>query len=218
MRLDLNKKPEGEWCSFNESCGKGDGVTKDFKLPYGPDETRGTIVLRNFDIAAPDGRLLTMNDKDGTILRDEPDGYHFEVRNEKELWVVFDRAPVDGTRISVSCLGRQVGDAFKILPMSTLLNKRIQDKQPAIFRGAAKDRANVTTNDLHEAGRVSFQELVVDWAGVNDPGGAPIPCTTENKKKLLDDMDAMFLGVFVSNRSSALRAERISSIERDSSD
>lgn len=218
MRLDLMKKPEGTWCSFNEFCGTGDGVAKEFKTPIPADEARAVIVLRNFDIAQPDGRLVTMNDKDGTILKDDPDGYRFETRNENELWVVFDRAPSLGTRISVSCLGRQVGDAFKILPMSTLLGKKISDKQPAIFRAPARERENVTSNDLQEAGRVSFDHLVVDWSGITDGEGRALPCTPENKKLFLDNMDAMFFGIFASNRAAAIRAERISALDKDSSD
>lgn len=218
MRLDLMKKPEGVWASFNERCGTGDGVGKEFMAPFKASEARSVLVLRNFDIAASDGRLVTMNDKDGTILRDEPDGYHFETRNEDEFWIVFDRAPVLNAKIWASCLGREVGEAFKILPMSTLLGKKINDKQPAIFRGPAKGRENVTSADLQEAGRVSFSELVVDWMGVKDPSEQPVPCTPESKKALLDNMDAMFLGIFASNRASAIRAENISGFEKDSSD
>jgi len=217
MRLDLMKKPEGTWCSFNEFCGKGDGATKEFKTPIPAAEARAILVLRNFDLASPDGRIVTMNDKDGTILKDEPDGYHFETRDEA-LWVVFDRAPALGTRISVSGLGRQVGDSFKVLPMSTLLGKKISDKQPAIFRGSPKDRDKVTSNDLQEAGRVSFEMLVVDWSGVTDMDDKPLPCTSDNKKAFLDNADAMFFGIFASDRASAIRAERINTFESNSSD
>jgi hypothetical protein len=217
MRIDLLKKPEGTWCSFNEFCGVGDGVTKEFKTPIPAAEARAVLVLRNFDIVPPDGRLVAMNDKDGTILRDEADGYRLEPR-EADLWVVFDRAPALNVRVSVSGLGRQVGDAFRILPMSTVIGKRIADKQPAIFRGPARDRDKVTSNDLQEAGRVSFSELVVDWAGITDGDDKPLPCTSENKKIFLDNADAMFFGIFASNRASAIRAERINSLDKDSSD
>lgn len=217
MRIDLFKKPEGTWCSFNELCGKGDGATKEFKTPIPAAEARGVLVLRNFDLASPDGRVVTMNDKDGTILKDEADGYHFETRDEM-LWVIFDRAPALDVRVSVSGLGREVGDAFKVLPMSTLLGKKISDKQPAVFRGSSKDREKVTSNDLQEAGRVSFDMLVVDWKGITDLEDKPLPCTSENKKCFLDNADAMFFGIFVSNRASAIRAERINAFESNSSD
>jgi hypothetical protein len=217
MRIDLMKKPEGTWCSFNESCGTGDGVNKEFKTPVPAAEARGVLVFRAFDIVQSDGRVVTMNDKDGTILRDDKDGYRLETR-ETELWIVFDRAPALGVKVWVSCLGRQVGEAFNILPMSTLLGKKIAEGQPAIFRGPAKDRVNVTSNDLQEAGRVSFMELVTDWTGVDDVNGNPIACSAASKKSLLDNMDAMFLGIFASNRASAIRAERIQGLDKDSSD
>src|SRR3974377_116056 len=168
MRLDLIKKPEGTWCSFNEFCGTGDGAAKDFKAPFSSSEARSVLVLRNFDLVQPDGRLVTMNDKDGTILRDEPAGYRFETPEDDTLWVVFDRAPALNVRVSMSCIGRRVGDSFKVLPLSTVLGKKISDKQPAIFRGSVKDREKVTSNDLQEAGRISFDMPVVDWPGITD--------------------------------------------------
>lgn len=218
MRLDLMKKPEGTWCSFNEFCGNGDGVTKEFATPIPASKARAILVLRDFNFVSPDDRVVVMNEKDGTILKDDPDGYHFETRNGDELWIVFDRAPALNTRISVSGLGRQVGDAFKILPMSTLLGKKISDKQPAIFRGPAKDRDKVTSNDLQEAGRVSFEFLVADWSGITDGDDKPLPCTPENKKLFLDNADAMFFGLFVTNRASAIRSENINAFEQNSSD
>lgn len=217
MRIDLFKKPEGTWCSFNEFCGTGDGATKEFKTPIPAADAKSVLVLRNFDFVAPDGRLVTMNDKDGTIIKDEADGYHFETR-DGDLWVVFDRAPALNVRVSVSGLDREVGDAFKILPMSTLLGKKISDKQPAIFRGPAKDREKVTSNDLQEAGRVSFDLLVVDWRGVTDMDDKPLPCTSENKKLFLDNADAMFFGLFASNRASEIRSARINAFDQNSSD
>jgi hypothetical protein len=234
MRLDLIKKPEGVWASFNEFCGTGDGVTKEFKIPIPASEARSVLVLRDFEMVAPAGRLIAKNEKDGTILSDEPNGYKLERRggglkvptdddltpdqSGDELWIVFDQAPFFEVHVSVSGLGRKVGDAFCILPMSTLLQKKIQEKQPKIFRGPAKERDNVTQLDLQEAGRVSFQELVVGWTGITGGDDAPLPCNAETKGLFLDRKDAMFFGLFVSNRSSAIRAEGIQSQSKDSSD
>ena len=217
MRLDLLKKPEGEWASFGEPCGVGDAATKEFKLPFPASEARSVIVLQNFNIVGSDDRLVVMNDKDGTILRDEPNGYQLQTRGE-EMWVVFDRAPALEVKITVSCLGRKSENAFKVLPMSTLLGKKISAGQPAIFRGPAKDRDKVTSNDLQEAGRVSFMELVQDWHGIQNTDGTELPCTPEMKKAFLDSLDAMFFGIFVSNRASAIRSERINQLDKDSSD
>jgi hypothetical protein len=215
MRLDLDKKPQGEWASFNEGCGTGDGTTLEFKVPFPPADARSLLVLRDFAMVLPDNRLVEKNELDGTILKDEPDGYRLEERNG-ELLIVFDRPPAFDVRVSVSSLGRQVGDAFKILPMSTVLQKKIQEKQPASLRG--RDRNAVSVLDLQEAGRVSFMELVVDWTGITDGADKPLPCDTENKKLFLDQKDAMFFGLFVSNRSAAIRAERINEFAKDSSD
>jgi hypothetical protein len=217
MRLDLNKKPEGVWASFNEYCGTGDGVTKEFKTPIPASEARSVLVMRDFEFLGADQRIVVKNEKDGTILSDEPDGYKLETRNETELWVVLDRPLGREVKLLISGLGRQVGDAFKVLPMTTLLQQKIREKQPAIFRAPAKDRDKTTQQDLQEAGRVGFEYLVVDWISV-DTGASPPPCTSENKKAFLDQNDAMFFGLFVSNRSAAIRAEQITSHSKDSSD
>jgi hypothetical protein len=218
MRLDLIKKPGGVWASFNESCGTGDGTNKEFRTPIPASRARSVLVMRGFGMLAPDNRLVVMNEKDGTILRDEPDGYKLETRGEDELWIAFDRAPVFEMPVSVSGLGRQVGDAFKVLPMGTLLQQKIREKQPKIFRAPPKERDNVTDADIQEAGRVNFMELVVDWSGITGADEAPLPCTPENKKAFLDLKDAQFFGLFVSNRSAAIRAEGINSFSGDSSD
>jgi hypothetical protein len=217
MRLDLNRKPEGVWASFNETCGTGDGVTKEFKTPIPASEARSILVMRDFEFLGADQRIVVKNEKDGTILSDEPDGYKLETRNETELWVVLDRPLGREVKLLVSGLGRQLGDAFKVLPMTTLLQQKIREKQPAIFRAPAKDRDKTTQQDLQEAGRVGFEYLVVDWISV-DTGASPPPCTSENKKAFLDQNDAMFFGLFVSNRSAAIRAEQITSHSKDSSD
>lgn len=214
MRLDLSRKQTGEWASFNESCGSGDGQNCEFKCPFPAAEARSVLVLRDFGMIAPDNRLVEKNEMDGTILRDIADGYRLEERGT-ELWIVFDRPPAFDSRVSVSCLGREVGDAFKILPMNTVLQKKIQEKQPASLRG--RDRNAVSVLDLQEAGRISFMELVEDWTGITD-GKNPLPCNTENKKLFMDQSDAMFFGLFVSNRAAAIRAERINTFGKDSSD
>lgn len=218
MRLDLNRKPDGEWCSFGEFCGTGDGVTKEFKAPIAASEARAVLVMRDFDMVAPDGRIVEKNELDGTILTDTPDGYKLETRNETELWVVFDQAPSFETRVTVSGLGRKVGIAFRIIPTNTVLQKRIKDKQPAIFRAPAKEMLNVTVNDLQEGGRVTFMELVVDWIGVTGEDDQPLPCNAEMKKIFLDQADAMVFGAFVGGRSSAIRKEKITLFAKDSSD
>ena len=217
MRLDLNRKPEGEWCSFNEYCGTGNGEQKEFRTPIPASEARSVLVMRDFEFLGADQRIVVSNEKDGTILRDDLDGYKFETRNETELWIVLDRPLGREVKLSVSGLGRQVGDAFKVLPMSTWLQQKIREKQPAIFRAPAKDRDKTTQQDLQEAGRVGFMSIVVDWNGIEGEGG-PIPCDDLGKKIFLDQKDAMFFGLFVSNRSAAARAEQITSHSKDSSD
>jgi hypothetical protein len=218
VRLDLNKKPEGVWCSFNEKCGTGDGVTKEYKTPIPASEARSVLVMRDFEFLGADQRIVVINSKDGTIISDEPDGYRLETRNETELWVVLDQALGREAKLSVSGLGRQVGDAFKVLPMSTNLQQKMREKQPAIFRAPAKDRDKATQQDMQEAGRVGFMFLVEDWLGVNGTDGSPISCTPETKKAFLDEKDATFFGLFVSHRSAAVRTEQLTSYSKDSSD
>lgn len=218
MRLDLVKKAEGTWTSFNEPCGFGDGVTKEFKTPILATEGRSVLVIRSaraFEMLDPANRLVFMNEKTGEILRDDPDGYKLETRGgEPYLWIVFDRAPGFKVRVSVSCLGRQVGDCFKVLPMSTSLKKRIYEKQPEIFR-KRDSKVIPSDNDLAELGRVTFQALVTDWGGIEGENG-PLPCDTESKELFLNQKDSTFFGLFVSNRSAELRAEGMNSFATDS--
>ncbi len=220
MRLELSRKPEGEWASFNEICTppQGDGSNKEFRSPIPASEARSVLVMRGFFMMAPDNRLTVTNQKTGSIERDDPDGYKLETRGEDELWIVFDRAPAFEELVSVSGLGRKVGDAFKILPASTFMQQKIREKQPAIFRGPVKDRENVTQQDLQEGARTNFEFFVVDWVGVVDDQGAPLPCTPETKKAFLDQKDAQFFGLFVSNRAGAIRADQIQTHAKDSSD
>ena len=217
MRLDLNKKNEGEWCSFNEFCGRGDGKLREFKTPIPPAEAREILVMRDFEMLLPDGRLIIYNDKNGGILKDEADGYTLDVRPEGELWIVFDKPPAFGQRVNVSGLGRKVGDAFKILPMTTVVSKKLSEKKPESLRKVSK-RADILDTDLEDAGRLNFMELVVDWVGVCDGAGAPVPCNEETKKGFINETEGLFFGMFVTNRAKALRAERISRHEGDSRD
>lgn len=218
MRLDLSKKHEGTWASFNESCSPalGDGTNKDFRVPIPTAEIRALLVLRGFEMMATDGRLVVTNEKDGTILKDEPDGYKTEVR-DGDTWIIFDKAPAFGVPVRVSSLGRKVDDAFKVIPLTTVLQRKIREKQPAIFRGTMKDLQKMTQQDAQEGARVSFEYLLVDWISV-DTGDSPPPCTSENKKAFLDQNEAAFFGAFVMNRALAVRNERINSHEKDSSD
>jgi hypothetical protein len=218
MRLDLNKKPDGVWASFNEHCGEGDGKTTEYLTPIPANEARSVLVMRDFEFLSTENRLILKNEKDGTILRDEPDGYRLETRGENELWVVLDQPLGREVDLSVSGLGRQVGDAFKILPASTYLQQKIREKQPAVFRGPLKDREKATQQDLQEGGRVNFEHFVVDWFGIKGEDDSPLPCDEKHKKLFLDQKDAQFFGIFVSNRASAIRAEQIRSHETDSSD
>jgi hypothetical protein len=218
MRLDLIKKTEGTWTSFNEPCGTGDGVTKDFKTPILVSEARSVLVIRSsrtFEMMDPANRLVRFNERDGTVLSDEPDGYKLETRGEDPyLWIVLDQALAFGFHVSVSCLGRKVGDSFKVLPMGSALQKRIYEKKPAIFR-KRDNKAAPDDQDVAELGRVTFQELVVDWSNIYGDD-SPLPCDTEGKNTFLSQKDAGFFGLFVSNRSAELRAEGMNSFATDS--
>lgn len=232
MRLDLIKKSAGEWCSFNEACGIGDGVTTEFLTPIPAAEARAVLVMRDFAMTTPDAQLDEKNELTGVVTH-TPDGYKLDTRTSKgfitegdpasvaeamrnppgELWIVFERPPTFGTRVSVSGLGRKIGDAFRVLPMSTVLQRQIEEKQPASLR--KRDPKAVSLSDLQDAGRISFTFLVTEWFGIEGEAG-PLECNAENKKAFLDQKDAMFFGLFVSNRSSAIRAEGINSFSNDS--
>lgn len=177
---------------------------------------------KTFELLTPDNRIISKNEKTGEILKDEADGYRLETRGGTEevkgdeLWIVFDRAPAFEVRVSVCGLGRKVGDAFKILPASPAIRKKIFEKGPASLRKpGAKD---ATEMDAVEAARLTFQELVVDWSNVTGGDGATLPCDEVHKKLFLEQKDAMFFAMFVSDRAAAIRAEGINSLDTDSSD
>lgn len=208
MRLDL-AKPEAVWCSFNESCGVGDGKTKEFKTPL-PVDARSVVVMRDFAMVSPDNRLIEKNDMDGSILKEEDDGYKLETRNENELWVAFDRAPAFQSKISVGALGRKVGDSFAIFPMTTKLQKKIEEEQPESMR--KRDPKKVSLLDLQEYGKLTFNLLVADWSGVD------AEFNDANKKLFLEQYNPMVMGGFAMERSYALRDERMNSFAKDSTD
>lgn len=217
MRLDLNRKPEAVWVSFDEYCGRGDGKNREFRTPIPPAEARELLVMRGFEIMAPDGRLIMRNDQGGGILKDEADGYTLDTRPEDELWIVLDRPPAFGERVNVSGLGRQVGDAFKILPMSDALQKKLSEAMPESIRNPKK-RVDASDADQSEAGRINFMGLVVDWAGIVGADGQPVPCDDESKKAFLNAKNAQFFGLFCRHRSLALQREGIHTHEADSRD
>jgi hypothetical protein len=217
MRLDLNRKPEAVWVSFDEFCGRGDGKTREFKTPIPPAEAREVLVMSDFQVLAPDGRYIMRNDKDGTILKDEPDGYKLEVRPGDELWIVFDRPRAFDARVNVSGLGREVGDAFKILPMTDTLQRTLGEAMPENIR-RPKKREDATDADQMEAGRINFMGLVMDWRGIVSSDGTPVPCDEASKKAFLNTKNAQFFGLFCRQRALALQEEAIHSHEADSRD
>ena len=217
MRLELNRKPEGEWASFNEFCGKGDGETREFMTPIPASQAREILVTRAFEFLTPDQRRVEKNEKTGEILSDVGDGYTLSTRNEDELWIVFDRPVPFGARVAVSGLGRQVGDAFRILPMTSAIQKQLEEKQPENLRKREK-RKDATIADLRQSGSTTFMDLVADWHGITDENGNALPCDEKTRSAFLSQTDSVYFGMFVTHRSAALRAERMNSFAVDSRD
>ena len=101
--------------------------------------------------------------------------------------------------------------------MTTTMQKKLSEKAPESLRKQSK-RNDVTDTDLQDAGRVNFMDLVIDWTGICNAEGAPVPCNEETKKNFLNETEALFFGLFITNRAKAIRTERITGHEADSRD
>lgn len=211
MKISLDgKRPEGEWASFNELCGIGDGQKATFAVPVPASEARSLLFMRDYSTIEPDGELRRL-DADGKTEDVKPDGYKLSAEGDA-LSITFERPPKLGARISCSGLGRKVGDAFKILSMTTSLAKKLDEKLPPEMKKRKRDDIpNLPA--IQETCKATFMELVEDWTGIMDGDGNPIPCDPANKKLLLEKTDAITLGLFVAERARAIQRERMSGFE-----
>ncbi len=225
MRISLDgKKVEGDWCSFAETCGKGDGKTVEFKTPFPAKDARGLAVMRDYLIIEPDNVLRTLGD-DGKVTKEEPDGYFItQTDPESPLSITFQRPPRLGVTIGVSVIGHRPNvngserEAFKILPMTTVISKRLDELLPAELRNRKRDEL-ARLPAVQDMCRSSFMTLVSDWQGfINDSTNEPIPCNDATKKVLIDQTDAVVLGLFASDRARAIQRERMEAQKNDASD
>lgn len=212
MRINLSKRiPEGEWSSFNEPIGTGDGEKTKWTLPISAKEARGLLLMRDLEFLGPEGRRTEMQDGKSVEI---PDGFQTKETPEGELEIVMDRALRPGVKLSFCALGRKAGDSFKILPLTTVVAKKLDDAAPTGIRKRSK-AGEMTGDDVRDSGRTSFQNLVVDWT-LKDEEDNPLICDEETKKAFLDQFDAGFFGLWARQRSVAIQAERISAHEADS--
>ena len=210
MKISLDAgRPDGEWTSWNENCGTGDGTKTVFPLPFPAKEARGLLVTRDFGTVEPDGVLVTFGkDEEGkTVSTKEPDGW----RLDEAAAIVFDKPPRYGAKIAVSCLGRPVGDAFKVYAMDPNLQRRFDEKTPKEIK-LRKPNEAASLPAVREMTWMAFIELVQDWKGITDGDGNPLPCDATTKKLFMEKTDISF-GLFVMERARAIQRERLAGFE-----
>jgi hypothetical protein len=210
VRISLDgKRPDGEWASLNEPCGKGDGVRVAFETPFAAKELRGLHVMRDFIIVNPEG-VRRVQDLDGNLLRDEPDGYTVSTATEDgPVTITFQRPPALGQRISVSVLGRrpEKGEAFKILPMTDTFAKQLDEKLPPALRKRKRDE-NAMLPAVQDFYREAYNRLVIDCHGFLDEDGKPLEWGEPVKKAILNTLGALLCGGFAWDRATVLQQER----------
>ncbi len=206
MKLNMSKTPPSEWTSFNELCGTGDGETREFKLPFPASGARGLQILRGLVQLAP-GATREIGPEDSRTI--EADGYRLEERpseNGGALWAILDRAPDTGVEISCCAFGRQVGDSFKVLALTSALQKKIEDRMPSGMKKRDKNSPAASGEENREFNRAIFNEIVADWSGVTDAEtGSPLPCTADTKRVfVIDSTDGAYFVGWVLDRSREL--------------
>jgi len=207
-------RPSGEWVSWNEPCGIGDGTNTSFPLPFPAKEARGLVVTRDLVAIEPDATfpVVETNEDGKRITVQKPDGWKLDGD-----FIVFDRAPRFGARVAVSCIGRQVGDAFKIYGQDSTISKKLDELMPPELKNRRpNDVAKLPA--IQTMCRVAFMELVSDWAGIMDQDGNPVPCDDAGKKRFLDLTDVVTFGLFVMDRSRAIQRERVAGFEKSVED
>lgn len=222
MRISLDgRKPEGEWASLNEFMGKGDGTRVAFETPFPAKDARGFHVMRDFIIIAPDNirRVLGV---DGELLREEADGYTLSKTSpDAPLVVTFQRPPTLGQHISCSAIGRQPekGEALKVLPMTDVVAKQLDEKLPPEMRKRNRGGENARLPAVQDFYREAYNRLVVDCSGFLDDSGAALDFTNlAVKKGILDTLGALLCGGFAWDRASVLQQERQAGRQNELSD
>jgi hypothetical protein len=222
VRISLDgRKPEGEWCSFNEPCGKGDGKKVAFQTPFPAKEAKSLHFMRDFIIVAPDN-IRRVADLDGNLLRDEPDGYTltWPTNVDEPVTVTFDKAPSLDERISCSTVGRrpEKGEAFKVLPMTDTVAQKLDEKMPPELR-KRKREMNASLPAVQEMYREAYRLLVVDCHGIVGDDGQPLDFTSPFvKKAILDTLGSVLLGSFAMDRARILQRDKASSLSVELSD
>jgi hypothetical protein len=228
VRISLDgRKAEGEWASVNEFMGTGDGQTVNFSTPFPAKEARGLHVMRDFVILGPENTRRVLG-PDGELLRDEPDGYTLSRTSpDAPVVVTFQRAPIIGAHISCSAIGRQPtdkdgkpnGEAFKVLPMSDVISKQLDEKLPPEMRKRNRGGENARLPVVQEFYREAYNRLVVDCWGFTDQDGNAIDFTNlAVKKTLLDTLGALYCGGFAWDRANVLQQERQAGRAKELSD
>ena len=219
MRISFGKA-EGEWASFNEPCGKGDGVKVAFETPFPAKELRGLHVMRDHLIVGPEG-LRRVQDLDGNLLRDDPDGYKVSTSApDAPAVITFDRPPMIGVRVSCSVLGRkpEKGEAFKVLPMTDNVAQYLDEKIPPEMRKRKREE-NAKLPAVQTFYREAYAKLVVDAYGFVDDAGTALDFQLADvKKAIINQLGALLVGGFAWERAVTLQSERQSSNAAEVSD
>lgn len=222
MRISLEgRKPTGEWASFMEVCGVGDGKKVAFETPFPSKEAKDLHVMRDIAIIQPDNERRVL-DPDGNLLRDEPDGYHTSTAGpDLPVTITFDRAPSEGEVISCSAFGRkpEKGIAFQVLPLTDSHARALDDRMPPELR-KRKREAMIQLSPLQDMYREAYNRLIVDAVGFEDETtGQPLVFTDPKvKAAILEKLGSVLLGGFATERARTLQTRQATARVRDLSD
>lgn len=245
MYLSLKKKASGEWVTFDERLGTGDGRTTEFPLPEGT-ETAGIAIMRNYAVLSAGNTFRPINETstgpDGTIRRvfgtEIKDGYRLTTRKRGavpegaeaedvpiqegtlEHVVVFDQPPAAGTPLGFSRIGVKLdhpGISFKILPLSKKLSNRLSDTLPKRRGQSEHDWLGDTPARVKElnASRAEAFIQLVEDWTVQNPETSEVIECTEENRTLFADQKSPLYGQFVLDRSVDLGSGAADELEND---
>jgi hypothetical protein len=220
------EKPEAVWVTYGEGVGLGDGEAVDFELPVSKEQAVGLQILVNGVVIGEDRKKVLEEDPEtGKVEKSEEDGWTVREREDGKVWVTFQKPPRLGARITCSVIGRGEDGkalAFKIYPTVRMFQDQFSKRHAEVTKGLKDIGARKKKfSDLNDDLLVKFfddifQTLLVDWRGVLDEDGKPLPCEADTKKLFLQVQDnAATFGFWISARSNDVRAYLMNRTEDD---
>ena len=221
VRISLDgRKPEGEWASLSEPMGKGDGKRTEFETPFPAKDARGLHIMRNLQIVPPNNITRFLN-PDGSLLRDDEDGYTTSSTSpDAPLKVTFQKPVPLNVRVSCSVLGRkpEKGEALKILPLTDAVQVKLDEKMPPEMKRRRREET-ASLPAMQTFFRDAYDRLVVDAHGFVDDADVPLDFSSQAvKAAIINKLGAGYVGGFAWERAAVLQQERQSGQSAELSD